>query len=182
MSATMTKRQHRTIALLLMAACILVWTTPLTACENEDPQAEIVAISEPFSQNHGANEISPVSYKTAIVYKDENYRLYPTFDDTDDALNTVSSDCAAILDLLQKSFDLEPISLSNWHEYQNALYEESERKDCPPWFNESRDDYMEMICLFDILENEEQNDEILRLLEEEGFESITVLLPSCYDI
>ena len=41
---------------------------------------------------------------------------------------------------------------------------------------------MEMICLFDILENEEQNDEILRLLEEEGFESITVLLPSCYDI
>lgn len=182
MSATTTKQQllHRVI--FLIAICFLVFALPLSACENDSRETKIVSISEPFNQDHGAIEIAPISYKTAIIHEGERHRLYPTFDSNDDAFAAVSKDCKDILTLLQNSFNLDPISFNNWHEYQDALYEEFERKDCPSWFNESRNDYMEMLRLFDILENEEQNDEILYLLKEEGFESITVLLPSCYDI
>lgn len=132
----------------------------LEVTESSLENAQIIPYSEEFEAPESLSDYGSISVKHAITIEDETIPLYPTFDDLTVACEKATANAEQILTLLMKDYDLNPFSPDTWEEYRSALYIEIEKEDCPEWLNESQDEYLELLCFFDIAENDSVNESI----------------------
>jgi len=148
------------------------------AAVKEIVKLEVVDVNEPFELPQLLSGTGGASVKQAIVDPDGGtHELLATFDDPAAAMRSVTSDTGRVLDLLQGSFGLPALDGSSWSRYKWAMYAEFGRDDCPDWYGDGDPQFDKLRAFFDIYENDEENDEILKVASTQGFEAAEPMLP-----
>lgn len=106
--------------------------------------------------------IGTVSTKKAIMINGKTYELYRTFDNPQIAIAEITEATPSVLNLLQETFDLDEMTENSWKEYSDALYEMFNEEACPEWYTESNLEFRQLRAFFDIYENCEKNDSIIK--------------------
>ena len=144
-------------------------------------------ISEPFSIPI-IDELGTISTKTKLVLEKKEYRLYCTFDNPVVAIKRLYDSAPSILGELEKRFGFKQLTVDNWAQYRDAMYEFVDSANCPEWLHEGNTEYQKMNAFFDIIENDSVNHGILELANRFGknngadvkrilFEELLVELP-----
>lgn len=93
-----------------------------------------------------------------------DYFMYPTFDNPDEALETIVSKAKTTLSTLSSAYNLGPLTPDNWEKYYEALNMMLDDDNRPEWYNESSDEITTLRHFFDIYENTQSNKEIKEAL------------------
>lgn len=130
------------------------------------------------------------SIKSKVKIEGNDYLLYPTFDNQEEAMANFALENARALTLLSTTFNLEPISSVNWSDYYCAAQAMFDDKNCPDWYNETSSEYNRLLSFFDIYENDAENKKIESILtdfkasgsnftekKEEMLKTLDLLLP-----
>lgn len=107
------------------------------------------------------SEYGGVTVDLEIVVNDTALPLFPTFVDSELAINVVSQNCDTVLDVLRNQYNLEPFSKENWRIYYDCMssyYDEPNKK---KWFKEENPKVAELELFFDIYENQSENAKLI---------------------
>lgn len=134
-------------------------------------------VSEPFPLGHEYQNGPTASIKQTIAIDGQIYKLPPTFDDPQAAIQWIREKAPSAIELLEQSYPwYGAFSESNWEQYQEALNDMLNRPDCPDWFNEGNDDVIALRGFFDIYENQKLNEELIESAQREGIEGVALQL------
>lgn len=165
------------VCILLAPGILMLWGCSVTKSASAE-KLEVVDVNEPFELPQLLSGTGGASVKQAIVDPDGGtHELLATFDDPAAAMRSVTSDTGRVLDLLQGSFGLPALDGSSWSRYKWAMYAEFGRDDCPDWYGDGDPQFDKLRAFFDIYENDEENDEILKVASTQGFEAAEPMLP-----
>ena len=153
-----------TVPAFATAAIIAFCAQGTTYADVYNPETTIssdVSTDMPFICKLNKNKPSyAASIKDELYINDNNYLLYPTFDDPEKAIEAISSDAKATLDLLSKTYNLKSMSSYNWQQYRDAMLNIHDNPDKPDWYCETSDEYDMLLGFFDLYENAQSNAEI----------------------
>lgn len=117
---------------------------------------------EPFSVPI-IKELGSISVKQKIVSEKKEYKLYCTFDNPKNAINRLYDSAPTILKELETHYGLDRMTIHNWEQHRDSLFEFIDCDDCPVWLNEGNVEYQKLRAFFDIIENDSMNEEILNI-------------------
>lgn len=114
----------------------------------------------PFETSNALEGLGGASIKTEIESGDKTWKLLPTFNDPEQAIESIKNKSSKAINLLREEFDLPEFSSESWDKYRAAIYRMYEREGCPSWYVEGNDEINALESFFDIYENEDDNEEI----------------------
>lgn len=117
-------------------------------------------VSIPFETSNALEGLGGASIKTEIESGDKTWKLLPTFNDPEQAIESIKNKSSKAINLLREEFDLPEFSSESWDKYRAAIYRMYEREGCPSWYVEGNDEINALESFFDIYENEDDNEEI----------------------
>lgn len=145
------------LALLMMFPSVaMAADVQLEVSEN----AQIIPKNIPFEGPKFLDDLGSVSTKEAIVFNNNEYRLYCTFDDPEAAVENVYRELESFINLLKVKYSLPDLSVATAEMYYYAsvrLLDDSLR---PEWYTECSEEYIKMDIFYDIFENEKANNTI----------------------
>lgn len=173
-------KKLKVISLGLMLICVVVMgctgIISVNADDEDDSNAEVVELEDVLEDKSievigkteyvDSNKLGDVDIDTAIVLNDIAVPLFPTYDNNEEALNRVKEDCSMILKQLEKVYDLEPLSSSNWVEYYRVMYEYLNDENKEEWYTQDNKEFLELDEFFDIYENTNSNYKIEEYIKE----------------
>ncbi len=136
-----------------------------------------------------SNSSYAASIKNNLRINNSNYLLYPTFDNSEKAIEAIQTDAHEILNLLSSTYNLEELSSCSWEQYRDAMLDMLNNADKPDWYVETSEEYEALFGFFDLYENASNNAEIKLLFNsveptsvitsenEEVLETLDLLLP-----
>ncbi len=107
-----------------------------------------------------------VSVKQEIKGDGFQYKLYPTFDNKEEAIAGIKKTAKSRLDLLSCSYFLAPMSQENWKSYYDCMMKFYDDIRCPDWYKESDAEESALQCFFSLMENDGLNQQIIEALNE----------------
>lgn len=119
------------------------------------------------------SDIGTISVKEKLTLDNQEFLLYPTFDDPITSLEEISVDCSSVLDLLSEEYALPDLSQESWEDYYTAMYAIFNSESCPDWYSESNLEFRKLRSFFDIYENDQKNAEIAGLAQEASVRSVS---------
>ncbi len=123
-------------------------------------EASIVSVDYAFDAPSLPNS-GRVSVKQEIQGDGYEYKLYPTFDNKDEAIEGIKKDAAKRLALLSENYFLAPMDQGNWNTYFDCMMKFYDDVRCPDWYKESDDEESALQCFFSLMENDQLNQEIV---------------------
>lgn len=99
-----------------------------------------------------------ISVKENISIYGKEVPLYVTFDSNENALESIKDNKA--VEAIKEAYQLDNISEENWKKYYEDMYKLMDSDEKPDWYGESNADVYNLMCFFDIYENEEKNEQI----------------------
>lgn len=157
-------KKYLTIMILLVTFLNLGITVFATDSECPKISDDIITIVDEYRpvDTYGIiSDVGTISVKKQIIFQNNNYDLYCTFDDPNKAIYEISNLVPNLINLLKAKYSLEELSNNTWKDYYNAMYELFDDNECPEWYTESNIEFRRLSSFFDIYENEEKNLEIL---------------------
>lgn len=123
-------------------------------------EASIVSVDYTFDASSLPNS-GRVSVKQEVQGDGYEYKLYPTFDNKDEAIAGIKKDAPKRLALLSESYFLAPMDQGNWSTYYDCMMKFYDDVRCPDWYKESDDEESMLQCFFSLMENDQLNQEIV---------------------
>lgn len=108
--------------------------------------------------------IIDISTKYSVTIDGEKNYFLPTFDDMKEAIALVNKKASNVLDVLGEAYGLEEITADNWRQYFDELYAYLDENDKPEWYAEGEEEFEWADACFNIMENEDINNELLEYL------------------
>lgn len=135
---------------------------------------DIVKINQPFSTSELLENIGLVSYKLALRIDGQNYKLYPTFDDVDMAVENIGLQCRNILSGIEDEYQLEVFNTDSvmqysehWTSYLEKVSDSYFKGEIPKEeYEECMGQFDRLESFLDIYENDNSNWEIADTITE----------------
>lgn len=140
-----------------------------------DIPIEETTVNQSFDAGEEINNFEDVSYSKGVMIDDKDYRLYPEFENVDQALKELRETVKTAMDYLKTNYSLEELSDNNYREYQHCVCDALESEQVQA--DESLEKELNSINDFlDIYENKDANNEILETVNsvDGNFEGTTV--------
>lgn len=106
-------------------------------------------------------DIGTVSIKYSIIIDGEQNNLYPTFDDSEVALQNFKIADVDLLNEIKNTYNLEELSNENWLDYKNYFYEYLNSSLKLDKFTEDNENVVLFNVFMDYYENELDNNRII---------------------
>ncbi|MGN0241719.1 MAG: amidase domain-containing protein [Candidatus Weimeria sp.] len=147
--------------------------TDILAAENSHEKIQITELKSLDKSSISGNE--RFGYKSPVmdrIIEVDWIRLdlCPQFVDQEQAASEIKSRCPDVIAVLQKKYGLGDFSDSTWKDYR---VKQMEYLDCPDrvsWYSEDNDQFVDLDGFFDIYENQEYNDTIIKKISQMGSE------------
>ncbi len=144
-------------------------------CAETYAEVCIEEVSVPFELATSLQPMGSASIKQEISDGHESYRLSPTFDDRDAALENAKKEAPEVVAALQsRNFWLGPLSGWNWGFYRDAL------SGCADELGQDENLAEQVAVLrafFDIYENDDENAAIVDRARREGLGAVKADIP-----
>lgn len=123
--------------------------------------------NRPFDVNFDENDELKASVKYSVTIDGEKNYFFPTMDDPQAALAWLKKAAPNVLQALSEEYDLDEITCDNWEQYRDSLFVLLDKDGAPDWYHEEEgyEEFMKVEGLFDILENDVLNEELLEYLD-----------------
>ena len=171
----------------LLVVCFILTLALFSGCQGAQGNGdavgdavEVVQVSEPFDSRVLDEQFGGISVKEALSDGEQTYALYATFDDKQKAFSQLALATSDVNEFIQQEKGFAMLNEGTFEGYQNAFKEILYGGEGPSWFNESNSEVTIFLHFIDIYENEAQNQEIIRIAQAQGIESVMGMLPD-YD-
>lgn len=159
----------------MAAAAAAVALVALCGCAAAHEEVRVNEVDVPFELAPSLQPVGSASVKQEISDGSESYRLLPTFDDRDAALENVKREAPdAVAALESRNLLFGPLSDWNWGFYRDALNdcadEACEEEDLSEQFGMLR-------AFFDVYENDDDNAAIIDRAQREGLAAVKGDIP-----
>lgn len=109
-------------------------------------------------------DIGTVSIKYSIIIDQEQNNLYPTFDNSEAALQNFKIFNAELLNEIKTIYGLEELSNETWFDYKNCFYKYLNNPSKLKEYTEGNEDVILFNIFMDYYENESDNAQIIEYL------------------
>lgn len=159
----------------MAALATVIALVGLCGCTAAHEEVIVNEVDLPFDLASSLQPVGSASIKQEISDGGESYRLPPTFDDREEALENVRREAPdAVAALESRNFWLGPLSGWNWGFYRDAL------GSCADDLGEG-DQMADQVALlrafFDIYENDDENVAIISRAQREGLGAVMADIP-----
>ncbi len=173
--------KKRTIFAVTMSLCLTLMTASYSfgvssedvfIAQNAIKNIEIVKVAESFETSEQLSNVGGVSYKNAIKIGGENYNLYPTFNNIQEAIGNINNQCNSILSEMKALYELEDFADTTAKSYWESIpiYLEkingmlSEGMISDEIYAEKVNQINKFESFWDIYENDDANEEIIEIV------------------
>ncbi|MFV0529153.1 MAG: amidase domain-containing protein [Lachnospiraceae bacterium] len=162
-----------TIAIAATISPVLGFTASATNTDEKSGYTDNIAVYEKLSlsteeksqcASPRLTNIGQITNNKYVNINGENNLLYCTFSNQQQALENIKSEASDLLDILSTKYNLLPLNGSNWMEYREKMYDLFTIP--TDELNESNEDFVKLRIFFDIYENKDSNDQIMKYISE----------------
>ena len=178
-------KKKKVLAVILSMSIFVCNLKQTSAIETEfNKNISIKNINESFKVDENLDEINSIIYKKSLKINNEEYKLYPTFDNSKTALENISIQAKNVLREIKSRYDLGEFSEFTWKEYYDKSLD-YESYICDLYYSNSNesskyknlvDEISLLLEFFDIYENNEKNKEIIELVNNKNISSDYLLV------
>lgn len=178
-------KKKKVLAVILSMSIFVCNLKQTSAIETEfNKNISIKNINESFKLDENLDEINSIIYKKSLKINNEEYKLYPTFDNSKTALENISIQAKNVLREIKSRYDLGEFSEFTWKEYYDKSLD-YESYICDLYYSNSNesskyknlvDEISLLLEFFDIYENNEKNKEIIELVNNKNISSDYLLV------